>query len=138
MRVLLLEPYAGGSHAAWVQGYTTYSRHEVIALTLPGSFWKWRMHGGAVTLARQFLQMDLTPDCILATDMLDLTTFLALTRPRTWHVPTALYFHENQLSYPWAPHDRDRIKGQDVHHGFINYASALAADVLFFNSAYHR
>ncbi len=96
------------------------------------------MHGGAVTLARQFLALERMPDCILVTDMLDLTTFLALTRPRTWNIPTAVYFHENQMSYPWAPHDRDRVKGRDVHYGFINYTSALAADVIFFNSAYHR
>jgi glycosyltransferase involved in cell wall biosynthesis len=70
--------------------------------------------------------------------MLDLTTFLALTRVRTHHIPTALYFHENQLSYPWSPGDRDVRQGRDVHYGFINYASALAADALFFNSAYHR
>jgi len=138
VHVLLLEPYLGGSHAAWVEGYTAHSRHKVTALTLPGCFWKWRMHGGAVTLARQFLKMERMPDCILATDMLDLTTFLALTRPRTWRVPVALYFHENQMSYPWAPHDRDKAKGRDVHYGFINYTSALAADAIFFNSLYHQ
>ncbi|MGC8877665.1 MAG: tRNA-queuosine alpha-mannosyltransferase domain-containing protein [Anaerolineae bacterium] len=138
MHVLLLEPYLGGSHAAWVKGYVAYSRHEVTALTLPGCFWKWRMHGGAVTLARQFLALAQVPDCILVTDMLDLTTFLALTRSCTWQVPAAVYFHENQMSYPWAAHDRDRAKGHDVHYGFINYISALAADAIFFNSAYHR
>jgi glycosyltransferase involved in cell wall biosynthesis len=137
MKVLLLEPYYTGSHAVWVNGYTKHSRHRVTALTLPGRFWKWRMHGGAVTLARQFLATPLTPDCILATDMLDLTTFLALTRSRTHHVPAALYFHENQLSYPWSAEDRDVTHGRDLHYGFINYASALAADHLFFNSQYH-
>ena len=96
------------------------------------------MHGGAVTLARQFLALKRVPDCILATDMLDLTTFLALTRSRTWHVPAAVYFHENQMSYPWASHDRDKAKGRDVHYGFINYTSALAADAIFFNSLYHQ
>jgi len=104
---------------------------------MPGRFWKWRMHGGAVTLARQFLAMQTRPDLILATDMLDLTTFLALTRARTGQLPTALYFHENQLSYPWSPTDRDVSQGRNLHYGFINYASALAADAVFFNSRYH-
>jgi glycosyltransferase involved in cell wall biosynthesis len=141
MQILLLEPYYTGSHAAWADGYAAHSRHQVTVLGLPGRFWKWRMHGGAVTLARQFMEMDaemdVAPDLLLATDMLDLTTFLALTRARTHRVPTALYFHENQLSYPWSPGDRDARQGRDVHYGFINYASALTADALFFNSAYH-
>ena len=137
MKVLLLEPYYTGSHAAWADGYAAHSRHQVTILGLPGRFWKWRMHGGAVTLARQFMEMDAAPDLLLATDMLDLTTFLALTRARTHAIPTAVYFHENQLSYPWSPGDRDVRQGRDVHYGFINYASALAADALFFNSAYH-
>jgi len=138
VNVLLVEPYYTGSHAAWADGYAAHSRHRVTVLGLPGRFWKWRMHGGAVTLARQFMEMSAAPDLLLATDMLDLTTFLALTRARTHHIPTALYFHENQLSYPWSPGDRDVRQGRDVHYGFINYASALAADALFFNSAYHR
>jgi glycosyltransferase involved in cell wall biosynthesis len=137
MKVLLLEPYYTGSHAAWADGYAAHSRHQVTVLGLPGRFWKWRMHGGAVTLARQFMELDAAPDLLLATDMLDLTTFLALTRARTHRIPTALYFHENQLSYPWSPGDRDVQQGRDVHYGFINYASALAADALFFNSRYH-
>jgi glycosyltransferase involved in cell wall biosynthesis len=70
--------------------------------------------------------------------MLDLTTFLALTRSQTGQVPAALYFHENQISYPWSPADRDIIHDRDKHYGFINYASALAAEAVFFNSSYHR
>ncbi|MFZ5918812.1 MAG: tRNA-queuosine alpha-mannosyltransferase domain-containing protein [Chloroflexota bacterium] len=132
MRIVLLEPYYTGSHAAWVDGYVAASRHQVIPLTLKGQFWKWRMHGGAVTLARRFREQGLQADLILATDMLDLTTFLALTRDRTSHLPAALYLHENQLTYPLPPGER-----RDVHYGFINYASALVADAVFFNSAFH-
>ena len=137
VNILLLEPYYAGSHAAWAAGYAAHSQHQVTTLSLPGRFWKWRMHGGAVSLARRFMSMATVPDLILATDMLDLTTFLALTRSRTHSLPTALYFHENQLSYPWSVTDRDVRQGRDTHYGFINYASALAADALFFNSRYH-
>jgi len=96
------------------------------------------MHGGAVTLAREFLERKLHPDLILATDMLDVTTFLALTRHSTLHIPVALYFHENQMCYPWSPKDRDVQHQRDQHYGFINFVSALAADRVFFNSHYHR
>lgn len=138
MKILLLEPYYTGSHAAWIEGYRRYSQYQIEVLSLPGRFWKWRMHGGAVTLARKFLDSDLAPDLILATDMIDLTTFLALTRPRTADTPAAIYFHENQLTYPWSPTDRDIVKKRDKHYGFINYTSALAADAVLFNSRYHQ
>ena len=137
MKILLLEPYYTGSHAAWAEGYAGSSQHQLEILSLPGRFWKWRMHGGAVTLANQFLASDLKPDLILATDMVDLTTFLALTRRETATIPTAIYFHENQLTYPWSPTDRDLAQQRDKHYGFINYTSALAADRVLFNSTYH-
>lgn len=130
--LLFLEPYDGGSHAAWLRGYQQHSAHRVTILSLPAQFWQWRMQGGAVTLAREFMASALAPDLIVASDMLDLTTFLALTRARTTHTPTAVYFHENQLTYPPGPH----IK-RDLKLGFINYASALAADAVFFNSDFH-
>ena len=135
--VLIIEPYHSGSHAAWAKGYKDYSGHNVEILGMEGRYWKWRMHGGAVTLAKRFMEEGFRPDLIFASDMLDLSTFLALTRSRTAEIPTALYFHENQLSYPWSPDDRDVVNNRDSHYGFINYASAVAADRLFFNSSYH-
>ena len=137
MNITILEPYCTGSHATWAEEYARYSRHRVDILSLPGRHWKWRMHGGAVTLARQFLASPAEPDLLLASDMLDLTTFLALTRRRTGRCRTALYCHENQLTYPWSPDDSDPRQQRDAHYGFINYASALAADAVLFNSAYH-
>ena len=101
------------------------------------------MHGGAVTLARRFMEQSHWPDLILATDMLDLTTFLALTRQHTAAIPTVLYMHENQLTYPLPENGRigpmRRQHGErDQHYVFINFASMLAADVVLFNSTYHR
>ncbi len=137
MDILIIEPYFTGSHASWAEGYRGASRHNVEILALEGRSWKWRMHGGAVTLARRFMEEARSPDLILATDMLDLTTFLSLTRTRTAGIPTAVYFHENQFTYPWSPGDRDVLRGRDLHYGFINYTSALAAERVFFNSRYH-
>jgi len=138
LKICLIEPYYTGSHAQWAQGFKDHSRHDVEILSLNGQYWKWRMHGGAVTLARKFMDMNNYPDLILATDMLDLSSFLALTRIKTAHIPTAVYFHENQLVYPWSPTDRDLKHRRDRHYGFINYVTALAADTVFFNSAFHR
>ncbi|MBE0598191.1 MAG: DUF3524 domain-containing protein [Desulfuromonadales bacterium] len=137
MKICLIEPFHTGSHAAWAEEYARCSRHQVELLTLNGRHWKWRMHGGAVTLARKYLASGWNPDLLLVSDMLDLTTFLALTRSRSASLPTALYFHENQLTYPWSPTDADPVQRRDAHYAFINYTSALAADVVLFNSRYH-
>ncbi len=94
------------------------------------------MHGGAVTLARHFMESEAQPDLLLASDMLDLTTFLALTRAKTAGLPTAVYFHENQLTYPWSPNGANPAQ-QRAHYAFINYTSAMAADFVLFNSQYH-
>lgn len=138
MRILLLEPFWAGSHASWAQGLRRHSAHEIRVLALPGRHWKWRMHGGALSLARRFLAEEPDPDAILATSLLDLTTFRALTSRRTAHLPVALYFHENQFAYPWSPNDPSLLGGCDGHYGFIQHASALAADACWFNSDYNR
>ena len=137
MNILLVEPYYTGSHKQWADGFKENSSHNVKIISLKGQFWKWRMHGGAITLARMFNDMEWVPDLIFVTDMLDLSTFLSLTRNKSNGIPTAIYFHENQLSYPWSPSDRDKLKNRDMHYGFINYSSALAADRVFFNSKFH-
>lgn len=137
MRILLLEPFMGESHKAWAEGYAANSNHEVEILSLPGRHWKWRMHGAAETFAIEINKRELMPDLILASDMLDLAGFLALTRRKTAHIPTALYFHENQLAYPWSPDDPDPKLKRDNHYAYINYRSALIADKVFFNSQYN-
>lgn len=137
MRITLIEPYFTGSHANWANEYARHSQHHIEILSMRGKYWKWRMHGGAVTLAAEYLNRKLQSDLLLVTDMLDLTTFLALTRRQTATIPVAIYFHESQICYPWSPSDRDVRNKRDHHYGFINYSSALAADRVFFNSQYH-
>ncbi|MBK9941856.1 MAG: DUF3524 domain-containing protein [Kouleothrix sp.] len=138
--ILLLNPFHAGSHAAVAEGYAARSRHTVTVLPLSqAGGWRWRMRGAAVTLARRLREQmredrsATRPGLVVATDMLDLATFLGLTRDLIGGVPAALYMHENQLTYP-LPAGRAR----DLAFPWINYTSALAADALFFNSAFHR
>ncbi|MCB0565947.1 MAG: DUF3524 domain-containing protein [Phaeodactylibacter sp.] len=138
MNILLLEPFLSGSHQKWAEGYRSHSRHDVRLLSLKGRHWKWRMHGGAVSLAGQYSKLDWRPGLLLATDMLDVATFLGLARHRTAGLPIATYFHENQITYPWSPADEDVEKQRDNHYGFINYTTALASGHIFFNSHFHR
>ncbi len=138
MKICLIEPFFTGSHERWANELVHRSRHEIDILSLPGRHWKWRMHGAAITLAKRFSEQGKRYDAILVSDMLDLTTFLALLRRQIADTPVAIYFHENQLLYPWSPREADTKKGRDLHYAFINYSSAVAADRLYFNSDYHR
>jgi glycosyltransferase involved in cell wall biosynthesis len=142
MKVLLLEPYCGGSHRAWAEGYAAHSRHDVTLLTLPARFWKWRMQGGALTLAEQARALTSRPDLILASDMLNLPAFLGLTRDFLSGVPVALYCHENQLTYPLPPSfplvgGKEGGEKRDLTYSMINWLSMLAASRVYFNSSYH-
>lgn len=137
MHITLIEPFYTGSHQQWAEGFRKYSSHEVQILSMKGRHWKWRMFGGAVSLARIFKAEVRKTDLILVSDMLDLTTFLGLLRNESRGVPVAIYFHENQLTYPWSPTDEDAKTGRANEYAFMNYTSALAADRLFFNSQYH-
>ncbi len=138
MKILLVEPFFTGSHQRWATEYQQYSTHSIQLLTMKGKYWKWRMHGGAVTLAEQFKQLPRKPDLILATDMLDVATFKGLCGNTLSDIPIAVYFHENQLTYPWSPSDKDIDLKRDNHYAFTNYTTALAADALYFNSPYHK
>ena len=134
MQVCLVEPFYGGSHRAWADGYVEHSAHEVTLLTLPAENWRWRMRGGAVSLADRVGELcsgGYRPDAVIVSDMLDLSLFRELTH-RHWGRPfTVLYMHENQLAYPSQ-------KGTPVDFPWINWASLLAADEVWFNSDHHR
>jgi glycosyltransferase involved in cell wall biosynthesis len=133
VQIALLNPFHGGSHAAWADGLVRHSRHQIELLALPGLSWRWRMRGASLALARMAAERELRPDLLLTTDMLDLASFLALTRRWSAPIPTAIYFHENQLTYP-LPKGRER----DLSFAFINYLSAQAADAVLFNSLFHQ
>ena len=132
--VWAVEPYFGGSHRQFLEGYARHSTHRLTMQTLPGRHWKWRMHGGALALAgqaRESAASGRSPQVLLASSMLDLPTYLSLApvgRPATM-----LYFHENQLTYP-LPAGVER----DLGYGMRQVASALAADAVYFNTRFHR
>ncbi len=135
MRVLALEPYYGGSHRAFLDGWAAHSRHEFTIVPLPAHKWKWRMRHASWTLASHVEAMTddgLRWDCIFCSDMLNLPEFLGLAPPAIRNLPAAAYFHENQLTYPDARKDP-----RDVHFGLSNMVTALAAEP-WFNSAFGR
>ncbi|NQT53795.1 DUF3524 domain-containing protein, partial [bacterium] len=130
LRILAIEPYYGGSHRAFLDGLARHSSHQWSLLTMPARKWKWRMRGSAVAFARQ---LDPPFDLLFATDFLDLAALVGLCPQRLAGVPKVAYFHENQLTYPVA----DEAE-RDYQFGFTNITTCLAADRVFFNSAFHR
>lgn len=132
LEILAVEPFFGGSHRYFLEGLRRHSQHRVTILSLPARYWKWRMHGGAVTLAHEALALEDDFDVILASEMLNLPNFLALTRQRFSATPVVLYFHENQATYPMPPFEK-----RDLTYAYINWASLMAADAAWFNSRYH-
>ncbi len=136
MNVLALEPYYGGSHRAFLDGYASRSRHAWSVLTLPPHHWKWRMRHASVTFAQQVADLHArgrTWDVVLCTDMLNLPEFRGLAPRGLRDLPAVAYFHENQLTYPVRHNDE-----RDVHFALSNLVTALAAEAVWFNSDYHR
>jgi len=130
MRILLVEPWFGGSHRSWAEGYQRHSGHDVELLTLPDENWRWRLRGAALTLAER---VESVPDVVLASSLLDVAQFLGHARRRLADVPVALFMHENQLTYPLPPGAK-----RDTDAAFTNWTSMAAADRVIFNSEFHR
>jgi glycosyltransferase involved in cell wall biosynthesis len=129
-RILVLEPFFGGSHRAFVEGLERHSAHRFDRLTLPPALWKWRLRAAALALAERARRRP-RPDLLLASSLCDAAHLRALLGDDP--PPLAVYFHESQLGYP-VPEG----KGADVHLAIANLASALAARRVLFNSAFHR
>lgn len=132
LRVLFLEAFYGGSHRLFADRVAALSRHRVELLTLPGSFWKWRLRGAHLSLLKKVRERLGHFDVLLSGGMLSLAELVGAL-PQLARLPKIVYFHENQLSYPVAGGE-----ARDVHFGFTNLSSALAADRLVFNSRFHQ
>lgn len=135
MRVLLVEPWLAGSHQAWAEGYAAASSHAVDVIGCPGEHWRWRLDGSALPLARtvaEWLRAEGQPDVLLVSGMTDVARLRGLLVNRLdGRVPVAVYQHESQLVYPHP-------EGSERGPVLTNWMSWLAADVVLFNSAYHR
>ena len=136
MNVLLIEPYFGGSHRVWAEGYAAVSGHDVTIVTHGARGWAWRMRGASVTLAKQVADLASTgyrPDRVLVSSMVDVAALRTFLHPSVGRPPLAVYFHESQLTYPTSPRQQS-----DSSFALVNWTSALAADAVYFNSGYHH
>lgn len=149
-RLLVLEPYHGGSHRAVLECLLPCLDWSHDLLTLPPRKWKWRMRGAAITFSDEVRRLDAEwraeyPDgepgrpgagsrwdAALASTFLNLAEFKGLSGDAVAGLPFVVYFHENQLAYP-NRHTAD----WDLQFPLTNITSALAADECWFNTAWN-
>ena len=93
------------------------------------------MRHGAVTIAGQVQELHHSAawDILFCSDMLNLAEFRGLAPAWLAALPSVVYFHENQLTYP-APRAQER----DLHLAFSNFTTAMAANRVWFNSDFHK
>lgn len=137
-RILLLEPYYGGSHKFFLQGLQKYIPAEYTLLQLPARKWKSRMQISAVWFVERIKELQVPKrqfDVVLCSTFVDVAVLRALLLSVAgWRQTTRIvtYFHENQFAYP----------GQDEYpesqqFSAINFNSAIASDSCGFNSRFN-
>ena len=131
-RFLFIEPYHGGSHWEFAEGLKTHSSHHIDILSLPDRNWQWRLSGSALYFARQDLRFG-DYDGLIVSGLLRLSDLKALGGKN--FPPVLVYFHETQLTYP-APLNQKKGKGPE--NPMADISTALCADLVVFNSGYHR
>lgn len=131
-RILLLSAYDADSHRRWrEQLVASQPRFDWHTLALPPRFFRWRIRGNALSWLNESLLRE-PWDLVLATSMVDLAALRGL-HPHLAATPAVLYMHENQFAYPES-------EGQhaSVDPKMVNLYSALAANVVLFNSDWNR
>ncbi len=137
-RILVLEPYYGGSHKLFLQGLQNCVAADYTVLTLPARKWKMRMQLSALWFVDQIRQMPAGArsfDTVLCSTFIDVAVLRTLLSSVSgWNGGTRFctYFHENQFVYPVQ-------QGKKELHQFtsINFTTALASDRCAFNSRYN-
>lgn len=133
--ILLLEPYYGGSHKAFLTGLQHYVDCRFTLVALPARKWKMRMQLAAPWFAEQIISLVTQGnwfDAILTSTFVDVAVLRSLLDSQGIRLPLAVYFHENQFSYPGQVPDPTAFQFSS-----INFTSALCADRLAFNSKYN-
>ena len=131
LKVLLIEPYYGGSHKHFLE-YLKQLPFDIEIMTLPARKWKWRMRLSAPHFAEKLHKTGGYFDIIICSSFVDVAAFRGIAPAWVREVPLLTYFHENQFSYPVQKEDE-----RDIHFALTNMTTALASDSLAFNSLYN-
>jgi predicted ribosomally synthesized peptide with nif11-like leader len=132
LRVLVLEPYYGGSHKSFLAGLCRNLPFTFDLMTLPARKWKWRMRLSAPFYAQELHKSGRRYDRILCSTFVDVAAFRGLAPSWVREVPLLTYFHENQFAYP-----TQFVDERDFHFALTNLTTALSSDRIAFNSLYN-
>jgi len=134
--ILLLEPYYGGSHRAFLEGLRENLPFKFTLVSLPARKWKMRMQLAAPWMVDEtfrLVEQGIKFDAILCSTFIDVATLRVLLAQKGVLVPVAMYFHENQFAYP-----NQVVDSASYQFSALNFTSALAADAIAFNSIYNQ
>ncbi|XP_077472891.1 tRNA-queuosine alpha-mannosyltransferase isoform X2 [Stigmatopora argus] len=129
-RVLLLEPFYGGSHKQLLDLLAEHLDADAAVFTLPAKKWHWRARTSALYFSRS-VPPDPAYGVLFCSSVLNLCELAAL-RPDLARLKKVLYFHENQLAYPVR-----KEQHRDFQYGYNQILSCLVADEVVFNSAFN-
>lgn len=137
MRILIVEPYYGGSHRTFIKGLTRSVDADFVLLTLPARSWKQRMQLAALWAVDAIKAMeDCYFDTVLCSTFIDVALLKSMAQDFKGWNPRArfcTYFHENQFAYP------TQFKDTGVwQFRYLNFTTALASDSIAFNSEFNR
>lgn len=138
-RLLVIEPYYGGSHKAFLDGLCQQLDVDAILLTLPARKWKMRMQLSAPWFAERVKEMTEDGRCydaVLCSTFVDVAVLRSLLMQLPgWNAAARFctYFHENQFVYP------GQVKDPSIFQfTAINFTTAIASDSIAFNSRFNR
>lgn len=133
-KILLLSAYDTSSHRHWrTQLEKMFPDYAWTQITLPARHFSWRIRGNSLSWGfgeTAFLHDEY--DLLIATSMVDLSSLRGFI-PKLATLPTLVYFHENQFTYPMNIN-----KNNNVEHQLVPIYSALCASKICFNSNYNR
>ena len=137
-RVLILEPYYGGSHRFFLEGLQVHVAADYTTFTMPARKWKMRMQLSALWCIEKIKGLPLCErrfDVVLCSSFVDVAVLRALlVKVKGWDHATRIctYFHENQFFYP-----ERQAEPKNFQFAALNFHSALASDKIAFNSSYN-
>jgi glycosyltransferase involved in cell wall biosynthesis len=137
-RVLIFEPYYGGSHRFFLEGLQVHVAADYTIFTMPARKWKMRMQLSALWCIERIKGLPLCErrfDAVLCSSFVDVAVLRALlAKVQGWDHAARIctYFHENQFLYP-----ERHAESKSFQFAAINFHSALASDKIAFNSSYN-
>ena len=139
-RILLLSAYDAYSHQQWRETLVDmFPQARWTVLALPPRYFAWRVRGNSLSWAfNHRRELADNYDLVIATSVTDLSSLRGFV-PSLSRIPTLVYFHENQFSYP-VNHGAAGTKNQSlsIEPQITSIYSALCADQLAFNSDWNR